>query len=162
MYPSSLVLVQLSAVQVWPGPLDRQRGRLDSLRNLSGTATNYAGQALAPWFAEDIRLYTGGRGRSRHGRFFLTVPTEDSINGNALEALFGIPRGAYVDALHNNFSAAGTNPDFQQVIYSRKYAYLPNTHPPQFDTTKTVDDVCRVVTVHNPSGVLTTQRSRRS
>lgn len=162
MYPPSVRLTGLTATQVWPGPLDAQRGRVDQVRNSLGTATNYAGQPLAPWFAEDIRLYTAGRGRSRHGRFFLTVPTEDSINGNALEAIYGIPRGAYTDALKAAYMGATAQPDFNLVVYSRKYAYIPNTHPPQFDLTKTTQDVARDVTVLTPAGVLTTQRSRRA
>ena len=153
-------LVQLEAVQAWPGPLDNQRGPTIVNKNLPGVAA-LAGDQSPPWLAEDIRIFTTGRGRSRHGRFFVWVCTEACFSGDNLVAPYLALRSAYLTALDAAFGPGGSSTDYELGVYSRKFAYLPNTHPPQFNPSATISQVFRAMSSLSPAGVLTTQRSRR-
>ena len=162
IFSAAYTLVQIEALQVWPGPLDNQRG--PTIVNQGNTGTGgavYTGERLASWLAEDIRVFTTGRGRSRHGRFFLWVPTEDCVSGNNLVGTYNTFRSSYLGKLFTNFLSGGSNPDYRMGVYSRKFAYVPNTHPPAFNPSATISQVFREAASFSPAGVLTTQRSRR-
>lgn len=159
--PGNFTLQGLSALQVWPGPLDNQRGPTGVNRNLTGTTNFGAGDYAPSWFAEDIRVFTAGRGRSRHGRFFPLVPHEGLFTQDQLSASWITLRNAYLTALSGFCGPTGTSTLYKHGIYSRKHAYLPPPNQSEFNPSATINDVFRAATVYQASGVLTTQRSRR-